>query len=139
MNPDHVEFMMGHKTKTYNDVASLDPEILRAEVANAEFGIDERPKDTLGIVKDLNALVKKWGPDLFNKSVQHFNSSFTEPHRMITTSLEAEEMKLLQNLAMAVRKDVLHELGQPNQRHFQPTPASFDASIESPPGYQHLH
>jgi len=41
VNPDYIEYMMGHKLSTYNDVASKGVEFLRAEYAKADLRIQE--------------------------------------------------------------------------------------------------
>ena len=46
VNPEYVEFMMGYKTKLYNDVRSKGQEFLLAEYMNAELRTTPKPRLT---------------------------------------------------------------------------------------------
>jgi hypothetical protein len=132
---------MGRTPAHYNDVASLDPEILRAKFKEADLCIAERPKLTIDLLRDMNALIKKYGPNLFTKTAReiteiHPDDSFSAPHRMMATSIEKEELRLLRSLADTVRAGVLHDLG--NSQQFRAPPVHIDASVQSPPGYHSL-
>jgi integrase len=61
MNPDFVEYMMGHKLSTYNDVASLGPEGLRGKYSTANLRI--QPEKEASTKDLLEAIIKGQGKD----------------------------------------------------------------------------
>ena len=89
VHPDYVEFMMGHKISTYNDVKSLGVEKLREIYRKADLRI--RPKAEISKLEQLKAFALSLGLDpekIINEK------AILEPRRTIIE--EEAEIKALQ-------------------------------------------
>lgn len=60
-NPDYIEYMMGHKLSTYNDVESKGLEFLRGAYAASNLSIQER--EGASTTEVLRALIRARGED----------------------------------------------------------------------------
>jgi hypothetical protein len=59
VQPDYVDYMMGHTVNTYNDIQGLGIDTLRNIYASAGLAI--RPKTRINKVDALKEIIRAWG------------------------------------------------------------------------------
>ena len=86
VQPDYVEYMMGHTVSTYHDIESTGAEFLRNVYRTAGFTI--APKKKGWELEALKAFAR--GIDLDPEKVLT-QAAFVEPHRAYVTSEDLDE------------------------------------------------
>ena len=76
VQPDYIDYMMGHTIDTYHDVQSKGVEFLRGIYASKDFGI--RPKPKLSLFEQMKVMCRGMGidPDLFRVQVTEHLDNF---------------------------------------------------------------
>jgi len=100
---DYIEYMMGHKISTYEDVQMKGIDFLRNLYRASGLAI--RPKTTLNKVEMLKTIVKSLGLDPERVLIME---ALQEPHRTIMGAEEEEERVLRETLREALRKEILN-------------------------------
>ena len=105
VNPDYIEYMMGHKLSTYEDIRSLGIERLRAVYAAANISI--RSETIHEKIERLKVIAKSLGinPDaIVVKETQELI-----PKRTVITPEEIEERQV-EALMREIRRAILQEI-----------------------------
>jgi integrase len=79
VNPEYIEYMMGHRTDSYHDVKMKGVEFLRGIYLTA--GITIRPKIKLGKIETLKEIIQAWGlnpEEILNQKVLDQSNSHDE-------------------------------------------------------------
>jgi site-specific recombinase XerD len=104
IQPDYVDYMMGHTVDVYHDIQSKGIEFLRNVYASA--GLSIKPKTRHTKIDMLKEMMRAWGlePEKILTS-----EALAEPHRIYTTREECEdnEMRLL---GLALKDHIKKEL-----------------------------
>lgn len=103
VQPDYVDYMMGHTIDTYDDVQSMGVEFLRNIYASS--GLSIRPKTRVSKIDALKEIVRAWG---MNPEKILTREALSEPHR--TCISERREDRELQVLSQALREIVRKEI-----------------------------
>jgi hypothetical protein len=112
IQPDYIDYMMGHTVDVYHDIQSKGVEFLRNVYAST--GLSIRPKTRHTKIDMLKKVMSAWGlePEKILTS-----EAFAEPHRTYATSeeRETEEIRLL-GLALKdyMKKELLSSQNSPN-------------------------
>lgn len=106
VQPDYIDYMMGHTIDTYNDVRSKGVEFLRGIYAAANLSI--RPKPEMSRLDQLKVFARGLGLDPERCIME---GSFAEPHRtFVSGDLEERQIALLNSaIKNAIRQEVLAE------------------------------
>ncbi len=106
VQPDYIDYMMGHTVDTYDDIRSKGIEFLRNIYASADLRI--KPTAKLSPIEQLKAFARGLGlnPDKFITE-----ESLSEPHRAFT-SLEVMESRQVQILGSAIKDAIKQEILQ---------------------------
>lgn len=107
VQPDYIDYMMGHTIDTYNDVQSKGVEFLRGIYAAANLSI--RPKPELSRLDQLKVFARGLGLDPERCIME---GSFAESHRtFVSGDLEERQITLLSSaIKNAIKQEVLAEL-----------------------------
>jgi len=89
VQPDYIDYMMGHTVDTYHDIQSKGVEFLRSLYANS--GLRIRPKSALTPTDQLRAMARGFG--LSSEEAARLLTS-SEPHRGFITEKEREEHEI---------------------------------------------
>jgi len=110
VQPDYVEYMMGHTFDRYNDVRSLGIEFLRGVYADADLHICPRPESKLSQLEQLKTFARGLG---LNPEQCILGEAFAEPHRTVVQGgLEERQIALVSSaIKNAIKQEVLSELG----------------------------
>ena len=104
INSDYIEYMMGHITDTYHDIASLGIERLRNIYASSGLGI--RPKTQLSKMEAMKALAITLGLD---PNVILSKEALQKPHRtIIDGTYQTNDQTMI--LSKAIKKSIIGEL-----------------------------
>ena len=106
VQPDYIDYIMGHTIDTYDDVQSRGIEFLRKIYATAELRI--RPTPKLSPLAQLKVFAIGLGLDP-DKLIPE--GSFVEPHRAIVSSEEMENRQV-QVLSSAIKDAIKQEIMQ---------------------------
>jgi hypothetical protein len=106
VQPDYIDYMMGHTIDTYDDVQSKGIEFLRKIYATAELRI--RPAPKLSPLAQLKVFAIGLGLDP-DKLI--LDGSFVEAHRTIVSSEEMENTQV-QILSSAIKDAIKQEVLQ---------------------------
>jgi len=115
VQPDYIDYMMGHTVDTYHDLQSKGVEFLRNLYASA--GLSIRPRSQLTKIDMLKEMIRAWGlePEKILTS-----EALAEPHRSYANPEEHERDQariLLDALRENLKKDLLASLEIPNPKH----------------------
>jgi len=104
VQPDYIDYMMGHTVDTYHDIQSKGAEFLRNIYAGAALSI--RPRTHYTKIDIIKEMVRAWGlqPEKILTS-----EALAEPHR-IYASLEEREKQEIRILSLALRDSLKKEL-----------------------------
>ena len=105
---DYIEYMMGHKVSTYQDIQMKGVEFLRNIYAASGLSIKPKTKSTL--IELLKTIIKAHGEDPEKILTRE---ALTQPHRTLITQQEREEehIKILsKTLKELLRKEVLNSV-----------------------------
>jgi len=89
VQPDYIDYMMGHTVDTYHDIESKGVEFLRGLYTNS--GLHIRPKGSLTPKEQLRAIARGFG--LSPEEAARLLTS-SEPHRAFVTEEEREEHEI---------------------------------------------
>jgi len=89
VQPDYVDYMMGHTVDTYHDIQMKGIEFLR-NIYTAS-GLSIRPKTRISKVEALKEIIRAWG---LNPEKILTKEALTEPHRTIIGS-EDDQLEIL--------------------------------------------
>ncbi len=104
INSDYIEYMMGHITNTYHDIAGLGIEYLRNIYASS--GLSIRPKTQLNKIETVKALAIALGLD---PDVILSKEALQKPHRtIIDGTYRTNDQTLI--LSKAIKKSIIEEL-----------------------------
>lgn len=104
VQPDYIDYMMGHTIDTYHDVQSKGVEFLRGIYAAKDFGI--RPKPKMSMFEQIKIMCRGMGIDPEKALIQE---AFAEPHRAIV-SPEDIEARQIQALGSAIKERLKEEI-----------------------------
>jgi integrase len=107
MTSDYIDYMMGHKISTYNDVKMKGVDFLRGKYAQADLRI--KPKDKSDIYDFIEDLVKGKGGqvdrDLLRKAI-------TQPHRTVVWSEEERRRSIREDFMKLLKDELMEEAGR---------------------------
>ena len=104
VQPDYIDYMMGHTVDTYHDIQSKGIEFLRNVYATAGLSIE--PKKKGWELEALKSFARGLGLEPEKVLVQ---SEFAEPHRTYATSEDREEAQT-RILSTAIKELIKKEL-----------------------------
>jgi site-specific recombinase XerD len=104
VQPDYIDYMMGHTVDTYHDIQSKGIEFLRNVYATA--GLSIAPKQKGWELEALKAFARGLGLEPEKVLVQ---SEFAEPHRTYATSEDREQVQT-RILSIAIKELIKKEL-----------------------------
>lgn len=104
VQPDYVDYMMGHTVDTYDDVRSKGIEFLRNVYASS--GLSIKPKTKVTKIDALKEIIRAWGMDPEKILTRE---ALSEPHRTYVGYEEREDREL-QSLSKALKEMVRKEL-----------------------------
>jgi hypothetical protein len=104
VQPDYIDYMMGHTVDTYHDIQSKGIEFLRNVYATA--GLSIAPKQKGWELEALKAFARGLGLEPEKVLIQ---SEFAESHRIYTTSEDREEAQT-RILSIAIKELIKKEL-----------------------------
>jgi len=104
VQPDYIDYMMGHTVDTYHDIQSKGIEFLRNVYATA--GLSIAPKKESWELEPLKAFARGLGLEPEKVLVQ---SEFAEPHRAYATSEDREQTQT-RILSIAIKELIKREL-----------------------------
>lgn len=104
IQPDYIDYMMGHTIDTYHDIQMKGVEFLRSIYAAKDFSI--RPKPKLSPLEQMKILCKGIGVDPEKALVRE---AFAEPHRVCVTP-EDFENRQVQTLSSAIKENIKQEI-----------------------------
>jgi site-specific recombinase XerD len=104
IQPDYVDYMMGHTVDVYHDIQSKDIEFLRNVYASA--GLSIKPRASYTKLDMLKETMRAWGlePEKFLTK-----EALAEPHRTYASPQEREEEEV-RLLGLALRENLKKEL-----------------------------
>jgi len=108
VQPDYIDYMMGHTIDTYHDIQSKGVEFLRNIYTSA--GLSIRPQSHHTKIDMLKELMRAWGLEPEKILAEEV---LTEPHRTYASpeEREKEEIRLLGSaLKDSLKKDLLASL-----------------------------
>lgn len=104
VQPDYVDYFMGHAVDTYHDIPSIGIDKLRQAYATANFSTSpESPASKLEIAK---SLLRSLGG---NPEKALLEKAFAEPHRVSVVG-ESEEERQMAVLSSAIRDAIKEEI-----------------------------
>jgi len=103
VQPDYVDYMMGHTVDTYHDIQMKGTEFLRNIYASS--GLSIRPKTKVSKVEALKEIIRAWG---LNPEKILTREALTEPHRTLISTQDHENSQL-QTLSKAIRDLIRQE------------------------------
>jgi hypothetical protein len=98
---DYIDYMMGHKVSTYNDIRMKGVEFLQGLYASS--GLSIRPKTKLSKVDQLKTIIEAWGMDP-NKILSR--EALAMPHRTVMDP----KRKQIEGLNQALKQAIIMEL-----------------------------
>ncbi len=104
MQPDYIDYMMGHTIDTYHDIQMKGIEFLRSIYTAKDFSI--RPKPKLSPLEQMKVFCRGIGIDPEKALVRE---AFAEPHRVCTSPQELEAHQT-QVLSMAIKEGIKQEV-----------------------------
>ena len=104
VQPDYVDYMMGHTIDTYHNIQMNGVEFLRSIYATS--GLSIRPKTQVSKIEALKQIIRTWGLDPEKILTRE---AFSSPHRTIA-SPEEQENRQLQILCQALKDELRREL-----------------------------
>jgi len=104
VQPDYVDYMMGHTIDTYHDIQMKGVEFLRNIYAAS--GLSIRPKTQVSKIEALKEIIRAWGLDPEKILTRE---AFSSPHRTIVTP-EEHENRQLKILCQALKDELRREL-----------------------------
>jgi hypothetical protein len=104
VQPDYIDYMMGHTVDTYHDIQSKGIEFLRNIYATAGLSIEPRRKGWE--LEALKSFARGLGLNPENVLVK---DAFAEPHRAYATSEEREQAQT-RILSIAIKELIKREL-----------------------------
>lgn len=104
VQPDYIDYMMGHTIDTYHDVQSKGIEFLRSIYAAKDFGI--KPKPQVSKVEQLREFCQYLG---FDPEKILAKEAFAEPHRVYVSPQEFETHQA-QVLSSAIKEGIKQEV-----------------------------
>jgi hypothetical protein len=104
IDPDYIEYMMGHQTSTYHDIENLGVEFLRNKYSNSGLGI--RRKTQLDEYEKMRIVARSMGLDP-DKAIN--KEAFLKPHRTILDPQQQKQEKI-DILAKAIRESILDQI-----------------------------
>lgn len=104
VQPDYVDFMMGHAVDTYHDVQSKGVEFLRQIYAAKDFGIKPKPK--LSMFEQMKIMCRGMGIDPEKALIR---KAFAEPHRACVSPEDIEDLQI-QALSSAIKEKLKEEI-----------------------------
>ena len=110
VQPDYINYMMGHTIDTYDDVQSMGVEFLRDIYAAANLSIRKKPQPSrVDQLDRLKAFARGMG---LNPEQCIVEGAFAEPHRtFVSGELEERQITLLSSaIKDAIKQEVLAEL-----------------------------
>lgn len=107
VQPDYIDYMMGHTIDTYDDIQSKGVEFLRGIYASANFSIHPKPKPSR--LDQLKIFARGLGLDP-ERCILH--EAFAEPHRaFVPGNIEDQQVALLSSaIKDAIKREVLAEI-----------------------------
>jgi len=104
IQPDYVDYMMGHTVDVYHDIQSKGIEFLRSVYASA--GLSIKPKTRHAKIDMLKEMMRAWGlePEKILTS-----EALSEPHRTYVTPDEREDSEI-RLLGLALKDQIKKEL-----------------------------
>jgi hypothetical protein len=111
MQPDYIEFMMGHTISTYHDIESRGIEFLRAEYAKANFTIEPQPvTNKMSIVYDLLKTLNLNPDQILSQQAQAMPHRTTIDYTKQKETSEQEQVNvMLKALVDKIKQDVVAE------------------------------
>jgi len=103
VQPDYVDYMMGHTVDIYHDIQMKGIEFLRNIYASS--GLSIRPKTKVSKVEALKEIIRAWG---LNPEKILTREALTEPHRTVISTQDQENSQL-QILSRALRDLIRQE------------------------------
>jgi len=104
IQPDYIDYMMGHTVDTYHDIESKGIEFLRNIYAGA--GLSIRPKSQVSKVEMVKEFIRGLG---MNPEEILTKQTLAEPHRTYATGQEREEGQI-RTLCLAFKETLKKEL-----------------------------
>jgi site-specific recombinase XerD len=104
VQPDYIDYMMGHTVDTYHDIQSKGVEFLRNIYTSSGFSI--APKQKGHELEALKAFARGLGLDPEKVII---NASFSEPHRICVTSDDQQQAQT-RALSIAIKELIKKEL-----------------------------
>lgn len=104
VQPDYVDYMMGHTIDIYHDIQMNGVEFLRNIYATS--GLSIRPKTQVSKIEALKQIIRAWGLDPEKILTRE---AFSSPHRTIAAP-EEQENRQLQILCQALKDELRREL-----------------------------
>ncbi|MGQ9641796.1 MAG: tyrosine-type recombinase/integrase [Candidatus Bathycorpusculaceae bacterium] len=104
VQPDYVDYMMGHTIDTYHDIQMKGVEFLRNIYAAS--GLSIRPKTQISKIEALKEIIRAWG---LNPEEILTKEAMSTPHRTIISSEEVEN-KQIKILCNALKAEMKKEL-----------------------------
>jgi len=105
VQPDYIDYMMGHSVDTYHDIQSKGVEFLRNLYATAALSI--RPRSNYTKIDMLKEVARAWGLDPEKILTRE---ALAEPHRAYagTKDRENDELRMLSHaLKESIKKELL--------------------------------
>ena len=104
VQPDYVDYMMGHAVDTYHDIQSKGIEFLRNLYASSALSI--RPQSRYTKIDMLKEMMRAWGLEPEKILTRE---ALSEPHRAYAGTKEREDEEL-RILSMALRENIKNEV-----------------------------
>jgi hypothetical protein len=86
VQPDYIDYMMGHTINTYHDIQMKGTEFLRNIYASS--GLSIRPKTKVSKIEAVKEIIRAWGLDPDKILTRE---ALTEPHRTIINDPKTEK------------------------------------------------
>jgi len=109
VQPDYIDYMMGHTVDTYHDIESKGIEFLRNIYANA--GLSIRPKAQTSKIDMVKEFIRGMG---MNPEEILTRQALAEPHRSYAVGKDREEDQI-RALCRAFKENLKRELDSTNQ------------------------
>jgi hypothetical protein len=104
VQPDYIDYMMGHTVDTYHDIGSKGIEFLRNIYANA--GLSIKPRAQISKIDMVKEFIRGMG---MNPEDILTRQAISEPHRAYATTQEREEDQI-RALCLAFKETLKKEL-----------------------------
>ena len=105
VQPDYIDYMMGHTIDTYHDIQSKGVEFLRGIYARPNLRIAPTPEQSP--LDQLKTFARGLGLDADRVIMA---AAFAEPHRTVVSSPEESERQQTEALSTAIKDMIKDEL-----------------------------